>query len=639
MGDTTNDIVWSGLAHNYGDASDIPDLLRACADPDADTAYDALADLSNKLYHQGGWVCSAAPAALPLLADLACDRAVHHRHEVVNLIGVLARVAVTVSGKFVDRGWLPALEATRPRLLALLNDSDALVRREATVLVADGIQHPDSVTALRRRWAVEADRVTQADLLLAFGTVCTWTSDEALRAELTALLADDDLQLRLAAVHALAKSDPTVAAHQVDTLIRAVLDPDAALWRDSAWIGGTPATIVHATGALLAADPVAATAFAVGAARDDDPQRRVAALGHTQRVLSRWRTATDGLLPLLAGSLGDDTPEVRYRAAALLACLGSDAAEHADDLVARTTDSALRDTRVRTTVGDAAVWALARQSHPGCLPGLVERLSGDRLGFSTTRGYFGRDILMLAQPGICEVLIPLRRHADVLLGPLAARQDLAWSLCQVVEAWGPDAVSALPALVDAAADEKLRALAAKAIGAVGPAAADAARTLLRDVDMPAVAWALWRTGADPDLGLTALTHHLTRPEPRHTTIALIADLGPDATACADTLRALTRSADPWTQTEAAHALWRVTGDPAEATAVLTELSQPLAQADCLPARIAALWHLVDIGVIDGRIRSVAQAIIDNPQRISYSGGWRAFTEDEQTRAAASALLH
>lgn len=639
MGDTTHHIVWSGLTHNYGDASDIPGLLRACADPDADTAYAALDDVSNKLHHQGGWVCSAAPAALPLLADLASDRAVHHRHEVVELIGLLAREALIVSGESVDRGWLPALDATRSRLLALLDDPDARVRRAATLFVAEGIRHPDSVTALRRRWAVEVDRVTRADLVLAFGTVCTWTSDEALRADLVALLADDDLQVRLAAVHALAKTDPTVATRQVGTLVRAVLDPDAALWPGSAWIGGTPATIVHATGALLAADPVAATVFAVGAARADDPQRRAAALGHAQQVLSQWRTATDGLLPLLTRGLGDDAPEVRYRAAALLACLGTNAAGHADRLVARTTDAALRDSRSRTTVGDAAVWALARQSHPGCLPGLVERLSGGQLGFDTTLRHFGRDVPWLVQPAICEVLIPLRRHAGVLLGPLAARRDLAANLCRVVEAWGPDAVSALPAVVDAAADEKLRPRAAKAMGAIGPAAADAARTLLRDVDMPTVAWALWRTGGDPDLGLTALTHHLTRPKPRHTTIALVADLGPDAAACADALRTLTRSAEVWTRVEAAHALWRITGDPVEAVAVLTELSQPLAQGDCLPVRIAALCHLADIGVVDDRIRSMAQAITDNPRRIANSGGWRTFTEDERTRTAASALLH
>ncbi|UGT44281.1 hypothetical protein LTV02_13175 [Nocardia yamanashiensis] len=639
MDHTANDLVWSELEHNYGDASDTPDLLRQCADPDSDTALRALAEVSNKLYHQGGWVCSAASAALPLLAELASDRAVHHRHEVVELIGLLAREAVTVSGEFVDREWLPALDAVRPQLLTLLGDPDVLVRRHATLLVAEGIRHPDSVAALRRRWAVEVDRATRADLVLAFGAACTWASDAALRAELVALLAEDDLQLRLAAVHALAESDPTVAARQVSTLVEAVLDPGSALWPDSAWIGGTPATIVHSTGALLAADPVAATVFAVGTARDDNPQRRVAALGHTQQVLSQWRTTTDELLPLLTRSLGDEAPEVRYRAAALLACLGPDAAAQVDQLLTRTTDSALRGSPDPSTVGDAAVWALARQNHPGCLPGLLERLSGDRLGFNTRLVHFGRDMPRMGQPAICEVLIPLRHHAEVLLGPLAARRDLASNLCRVVQAWGPSAVSALPAVVDAAADGKLLAVAAMAMGAIGPAAADAARTLPRDVDLPAVTWALWRTGADPELGRTSLIHRLSRPEPRHNVIALVADLGSDAASCADTLRTLTSSADMWTRVEAAHALWRITGDPTVPAAVLTELSQPLAQGDCLPARIAALCHLADIGEVDDRTRSMARAIVENPRRIAYFGGWRTFTEDERIRTAASALLH
>ncbi|GAA3659136.1 hypothetical protein GCM10022267_51540 [Lentzea roselyniae] len=69
-----------------------------------------------------------------------------------------------------------------------------------------------------------------------------------------------------------------------------------------------------------------------------------------------------------------------------------------------------------------------------------------------------------------------------------------------------------------------------------------------------------------------------------------------------------------------------------------ELSQPLAQGNGLPVRTVALRYLLDIGVIDDRIRSTAQAIIDNPQRIASSGGWRTFTDDEQVRAAAFAIL-
>ncbi|WP_370964830.1 HEAT repeat domain-containing protein [Amycolatopsis sp. cg9] len=645
MGDATDHTVWSQLRHNYGDASDLPDLLRACASTNAAQAAEALDEVDIKVFHQGGWVCSAAPAALPWLADLATDPAVHHRHEVVELIGRLAREAVSVAAKFVDPGWQPALDLTRPRLLTLLADPDPRVRRAATLMVAGGIRHPEAVAALRHRWVVETDRTTRADLVLAFGVVSAWAPEEALRNELLPLLTEEDLQLRLAAVRALAKSEPALAAGQVDTLARAVLEEDAALWRDSAWIGGTPATLVRSTGDLLLDDRGAATAFAFLLARARDGEYRVAALDHTQQVLSRWRTGTAEILPLLAERLDDELPEARYRAAALMACLGSQAATYADQLAARSTDAALRDAPTPATVGDAAVWALARQDHPGCLPGLVKQLSGTLHGFQRGRSYFRPGVTGLFDPGIGEVLIPLHRHADALLGPLTARlaaagsdHVLASQLCEVVAAWGPAAAAALPAVVKSTAHEMVRPAAAKAIGAIGPAAVDAARRLREHVAEPTVAWALWRTGADPDLGITALTQHITQPELRPKTIALLADLESHAASCTDVLRTLTGSTDDWTRAEAAYALWRVTGDPTEPMAVLTELAEPLAQGRCLPVRIAALRHLADMAIVNDHVTAVARAITVNPHRIAYFGGWRVFTEDEEIRTAASALL-
>lgn len=266
-------------------------------------------------------------------------------------------------------------------------------------------------------------------------------------------------------------------------------------------------------------------------------------------------------------------------------------------------------------------------------------------GLQRGRTYFPPGVTGLFDPGISEVLIPLHRHADALLGPLAARlaaagrdRVLVSQLCEVVAAWGSAATAALPAVVKSAAHEAVRPAAAKAIGAIGPAAADAARALRDHVAEPTVAWALWRTGADPDLGITALTHHITQPGLHPTTIALLAGLGSHAAVCADVLRTLTGSTDDWTRAEAAHALWRVTGDPTEPVAVLTELAQPLAQGRCLPVRIAALRHLADMAIVNDHVTAVARAITDNPHRIAYFGGWRVFTEDEEIRTAASALL-
>ncbi|MFJ8912719.1 HEAT repeat domain-containing protein [Amycolatopsis sp. NPDC102389] len=645
MGDTIDGVDWSRLEHNYGSASDVPGLLRDCASSDADIVSEALSDLSNKLFHQGGWLCSAAPAALPRLADLAADPVVHHRHEVVELIGLLAREAVTISERFADSGWWPALDSVRPRLLDLLGDPDPAVRRAALLLAAEGIRHPESVAMLHRRWTMETDPAIRIDVVLAMGAVLTWSQDEVLRERLKALLTDDDPQMGLAAVHALAASDPAVAVGNVDRLVSTVLRVDTVVWRDSEWIGHTPESLVHATGDLLLGDPVAATAFARGVARAEDTAKRVAALGHAQQVLSQWRTAAEDLLPLLASNLDDGSPEARYRAAALLACLGDQGASYAEQLAARTTDHAVRDTRTVTTVGDAAVWALARQRHPACVPGLVKRLSGSRLGFGFAGAYFGSDLPILEQPSISEVLIPLRGHADALLDAVItrlvkARRDgvLASNLCQVIAEWGPISVAALPVVIRFLDDEKVLPAAAKAIGAMGPAAIGAADALRRHVDEPAAAWALWRTGADPGRAVTALAEHVARPNVRHTTIALLADLGPSAASSVDDLRTLTGTSDDWTRAEAAHALARITGDPIEPVAILTDLAEPLARGECRPVRIAALRHLAALDTVGDRVWELAQAITDSPRRIACFGGWRTFTEDEQVRTAASALL-
>ena len=63
MWDGLDAVTWRQLRHNYGRATDLPPLLRACADPDADVATRSLDELHNKVHHQGGWVCPAAAAS------------------------------------------------------------------------------------------------------------------------------------------------------------------------------------------------------------------------------------------------------------------------------------------------------------------------------------------------------------------------------------------------------------------------------------------------------------------------------------------------------------------------------------------------------------------------------------------------
>ena len=70
MLDDLEQLAWRWRKHNYGKATNVPGWLRDCASGDAERAEAALDEFDVAVFHQGGWICSAAPAALPFLVDL-----------------------------------------------------------------------------------------------------------------------------------------------------------------------------------------------------------------------------------------------------------------------------------------------------------------------------------------------------------------------------------------------------------------------------------------------------------------------------------------------------------------------------------------------------------------------------------------
>lgn len=66
-------VDWAALEHHHGSAEDVPGLFRRCAGPDPDDAAAASHRLRSTLYHQGGWICSAASAALPFPVEVGRD--------------------------------------------------------------------------------------------------------------------------------------------------------------------------------------------------------------------------------------------------------------------------------------------------------------------------------------------------------------------------------------------------------------------------------------------------------------------------------------------------------------------------------------------------------------------------------------
>ena len=616
MWDDLERIGWHRLEHNYGMASDVPGWLRDCSGADAERAGTALDELDMAVYHQGFWICSAAPATLPFLVDLAAGRAVHHRPALVDLIAKFINEAERIEPRLVDQAWPGAVEREIPRLVGLLDDADPGVRRATARLLGEaGLPEPDVTAAIWRRWPVEQDQVTRRDLVLTFGALLQRRPDAGdIRALLHGLLDSTDVQTGLAAVHALARTEPDLPLNRVPQLLAATRDPGVAAWTGSAWLGRYVTT---ATGRLLRHDPNVAAEFAM-AIGGESGLHEVAAL------LARWRTVTPALHGYLIDRLGDRDAEVRFRAAYLLACVPSSRA--ADALAALVDDD--------PSVVDAAAWALARLGDDRCLPAMRERLAGPRLGFSPHGDFFTTPPGSwhgFWLPSIDEALIPLVALAGDLVP--AVRVGSSPALCRLLGAWGAASAPAVSQLVPLLDHRDFAATAATALGDIGPAAGDAVPDLLRHASTPAAAWAHWRITGDPTLALATLPHATD-----HQDLRKLGDLGELAAGAAGRLARLSRSKEEWVRAEAAYAHYRVTGDPDVAVSTLTEVTGPLADGTCRPVMITALEHLAAMRPAAVPARLIARAVLDRPHRLSYFGGWHVFAEDERLRGAAATML-
>ncbi|MFF2791796.1 HEAT repeat domain-containing protein [Streptomyces sp. NPDC058049] len=662
-------INWAGLEHNYGAAGDIPGLLRRCAGPDPDDpngagdagdagdANDASSTLTNLLFHQGGWICSAASAALPFVLRLAATPTVPSRCALLELVAVLAAEAGRIEARFLDPGWAPAWERALPEVLGLLDDPEPEIRRAAADVVGACADPGELVLpGLLRSWQAEEDPATRLELALALGRAALRApvgEHGAVAVELLCGLLDaPQTQLRLAAVHALAPADPGLPARRLDLVVEAVRDPGVALWRRTSSVQTGVLGVQHWTAQLFTGP---SPAFVLGLLADHhDDEQRIGALGQAASLLSRWRSPTAALLPPVAARLADPDPEVRFRAAELLACLGLAAAPHADEVAALLSDTAARTTRKRETVGEAALWALARMNDPRCLPGLIELIGRDRSGFASASAHYpATDLHHVVLPAPDEVLGHLPDHAERLLPAICDQLDPATDghrlgrLCAVLADWGPVAKAAVPRLLGLLEDDRTWTAAAQALAGIGTADDRARdRLLLRTraagPDTELAAWAYWKVGGEPGPALEALTRSAAERSRPHPALRRLADLGPHAAPYADRLREMTAASDPWTRVEAAHALWAVTGDTENTVPVLTTVVRDLTKGSAAtmyqPVLLPAVRHLARIGPAARPAAHLLRDVPAHDRRLRSSGGWQGFSQDEEIRAAVGELL-
>lgn len=635
-------VDWSALRHAYGSAADVPGLLRAIAD-ERDPSTDAVGDLDVRIYHQGGFVCDAATAALPYLVELVSSPDTADRIGLLDLLERLVHEANTVTE--VDPGWPGAWAAALPALLALLDDPAVDVRREVTSTLSAAVSDADAIVPeLRARWDGEDDAAVRLGTVLAAGDLASGCTARVLPETLLwlrDLRASDDAQLRLAADAALSAA---VAAQRPDPAAAAgALRGDIAVWRDVPWVGGTGPDLVPYFGggasrllgwiaARIKDDPSARLDLCAAFIGDADADRRIGAVRVAAQLLTELRSPVERLLPGLSALCADASPAARSYAVLLIAALDEG---DPGPLAARLGDGAPLSRHGDARISDLAAWGLAWRRDPRCVPYLVERLAGTP---PLTDAYSG-SVFTTSPPSILYSLAPLSGHADVLLPAIRARMDdpdTGRTLARALEEWGEAAAPAVPELVRLLGTGAA-VQAAATLAAIGPAASGAAEALRRgggrEHEAP-FAWTLFKVTGDP----APLLSVVDALPPDRGWARLLAGLGERAAAHAGRLRPLMDSRDDWTRVEAARAYHAVTGDAETASQPLCREIYDLARGEYLPVRWAAMRHLAAMGSAPSTLGWALRAIADSDRRQCCNSGWRAFAEDRELRTLAARLL-
>ncbi|MDY3561389.1 HEAT repeat domain-containing protein [Gemmata sp. JC673] len=89
MLDGLDAVGWSSLTHAYGEATDVPELLRALASPDPQEREEASDELLGNIWHQGT-VYPASAAAVPFLYELLTAPEVQDKSAIALLLACVA---------------------------------------------------------------------------------------------------------------------------------------------------------------------------------------------------------------------------------------------------------------------------------------------------------------------------------------------------------------------------------------------------------------------------------------------------------------------------------------------------------------------------------------------------------------------
>lgn len=158
-----DNVPWESLRHAYGQADDIPNLLRDIANGDAEVAAGAVDELYGSIWHQGT-IYDATPHAVPFLATMAVAGMVPT--DLIHLLGLIAESANTHRNVTADKA-RAAIASQAGLICSLLESPEDDVRKEVAWAAAQSGTTEVVTPLLRARWDTEQVPSVRTTLLRA----------------------------------------------------------------------------------------------------------------------------------------------------------------------------------------------------------------------------------------------------------------------------------------------------------------------------------------------------------------------------------------------------------------------------------------------------------------------------------------
>lgn len=189
MLETLDSIPWSELGHAYGEAGEVPDLIRALASPEPDMYQGAIDRLWYTVIHQGT-VYSSTASVVPFFCELLEAPDVQNKPELLHYLAAIARGAsyYDVHVREKERREAPEMQQKIARelswvqaasdavsdeyttYLCLLSSPDEELRTSAAYTLCRCQSHTAEVAPVMKQYlSVEHSPLVCASLLLSLG--------------------------------------------------------------------------------------------------------------------------------------------------------------------------------------------------------------------------------------------------------------------------------------------------------------------------------------------------------------------------------------------------------------------------------------------------------------------------------------